>query len=153
MKTNHATSGILAALGFLTMALPAQAQVSLPKVVRQWRFNVPGNTQGWTGNGQVQNLDAREDGLHFDTVGTDPILIAPNFSAFDASDLQYVEIDIACSVAGGGELYYTNKTEGRYGGFETHWMTPVGVPASTMPNRMQTVYVFPFWGSLEKIVK
>ncbi len=48
MKTNHATSGILAALGFLTMALPAQAQVSLPKVVRQWRFNVPGNTQGWT---------------------------------------------------------------------------------------------------------
>lgn len=143
---------ILSAAAFLTTTTVVTAQTTRPAVLKAWTFNKPGDTQGWTPNGDVKSLAAKADGLHFETTGTDPLLQGPVFDPIPATNNQVVEIEIECDEGGGGEFFYTNKTTGQYGGFEPKWMSHVVVPAAKKPGDTQTVTIWPFWAELGKII-
>ena len=142
---------MLASVGVLLWWQTLWAQTSRPVVLQEWMFDRPGDLQGWTPNAAIRNPRADADGLHFETTAHDPILTGPLFE-IAASNGQVVEIDLACSRPGSGELYYTNKTEGRYGGFEPDLMSVVPVPPGP-PEAIRTIRVWPFWGGLHKIIR
>ncbi len=131
---------------------PARAPTPTTPLVA-WEFTRPGDLQGWTAGGDVRNLRAAADGLHFETTGTDPILVGPLFDPLPATNHQVVVVRMECDGPITGELYYTNKTEGRYGGFEPEWMTRVFLPTAGTPDRVQSIVIWPFWQRLGKIIR
>jgi len=144
---------ILAAAAILTTGPVTLAQTTRPAVLKAWTFDKPGDLQGWSVGGDIRNLQARSDGLHFETTGTDPILISPLFDAVAATNNQVVVVEMACDLLVAGELYYTNKTEGRYGGFEPDWMTTAFLPAAGKPGEVQSIVIWPFWQKLGRIIR
>ncbi|MBN1420321.1 MAG: glycoside hydrolase family 99-like domain-containing protein [Planctomycetes bacterium] len=123
-----------------------QAVLSAPPA---WTFSEASGWGGWTPSAEVR--DAAFDGtcVSFRTDGTDPQILSPAFSFAPATNNQWVEIDIACDAAGDGELFFTNKTTGRYGGLEPAWMTPIAFGSAGR----RSVRVWPFWGSLGEIIR
>jgi len=144
---------ILAAAAILTTATAAHAQATRPAVLKAWTFDRPGDLQGWSAGGDLRDLQARSDGLHFETTGTDPILVGPLFDAVAATNNQVVVVEIECDRPVTGELYYTNKSEGRYGGFEPEWMTSAFLPTAGTPGRVQSIVIWPFWQKLGRIIR
>ncbi|MGB9624955.1 MAG: glycoside hydrolase family 99-like domain-containing protein, partial [Phycisphaerae bacterium] len=144
---------ILAAATILTTATATRAQTTRPAVLKAWTFNKPSDLQGWSAGGDIRDLQARADGLHFEATGTDPILTGPLFDAIPATNNQVVVVEIECDQPVTGELYYTNKTEGRYGGFEPDWMTAAFLPAAGKPGQVQSIVIWPFWERLGKITR
>jgi lysophospholipase L1-like esterase len=144
---------ILSTVTLLTTAGLALGETTRPIVLKAWTFDRPGDVQGWGPNGDVRNFKAQADGLHFETVGSDPILIGPLFDAIPATNNQVVVVEMACDLPVTGEFYYTNKTEGRYGGFEPDWMTGVFLPAAGESGQVQSVVIWPFWEKLGKIIR
>ena len=144
---------IAAAMILTTRPSPAveAAAATHPTVLRAWRFNRAGDLQGWVPGGDVKNIEARADGLHFETVGDDPLIVGPPFEPIAATNNQVVVVEVACDQPVAGELYYTNKTEGRYGGFEPDWMTSVFIPSGGAPGRVQSIVIWPFWEKLGTI--
>ncbi|MBP7936491.1 MAG: glycoside hydrolase family 99-like domain-containing protein [Phycisphaerae bacterium] len=137
-------------LTVLTTSVPCVA-VSAPgeKSPVEWRFGLSLGWNGWRPSGDVSDVGFESDAVVFTAVGSDPIITGPSFELPKATNDQWVEIDLDCSAAGRGELFYTNKTTGQYGGFEPGWMSTVLVPGSGR----QTIVVWPFWGELERMVR
>ncbi len=153
MKT-RTTLRIIAVAAILTTTTAAPAAdgaATRPAVLRAWTFDRPGDLQGWSPGGDVKNVRARADGLHFETVGLDPLLVGPPFEPLAATNSQVVIVEMECDRPLTGELYYTNKTEGRYGGFEPDWMTGVFFPTGGRPGEAQSVVIWPFWEKLGKV--
>lgn len=126
----------------------AQSAATRPVEPVRWTFNKPDDMQGWTAGGHVKNIRAEADGLHFETFGADPLLVGPQFPAITATNGQVVVVEMECDRPVTGELYYTNKTEGRYGGFEPEWMTSVFIPSASAPGQVQSITIWPFWERL-----
>ena len=114
-----------------------------------WRFDENVKWNGWSPNGQIRDVQFGKDCVSFRTEGSDPIMIGPQIDWPAASAGQRVEIDIDCDSPGEGELFYTNKTTGLYGGFEGKWQTSVVIPSAGR----QVVPVWPFWQSLGQIIR
>jgi hypothetical protein len=131
----------------LVGAAPPQRTVD-----RGWTFDRPGDLQGWTPNGELRNVEARADGLYFEATGSDPILQSPLFDPVRADNSQYLALVLASDGEGEGEIYFTNKTEGRYGGFEPAWRIPFRVKRCADMGQTQTVVAYPFWQDLGKII-
>lgn len=133
----------------VVMAVTLSARGAGEKVLAEWAFGGAPQWNGWTPNGEVRDVRFNGRGVSFRTVGSDPIIQGPLFELVEASNAQCVVIDLECSAAGRGELYYTNKTTGPYAGFEPKWSCEVLVPG---PGRHRLT-VWPFWGSLKKIIR
>ncbi|HPU34228.1 MAG TPA: glycoside hydrolase family 99-like domain-containing protein [Phycisphaerae bacterium] len=140
-----------ARLGFLILALAGLSSVAVaqPQARIEWRFDAKGRWTGWTPDGNIRDIQFQEAGVNFRPVGSDPQITSPIFELTPATNLQWVEIDLTSEAPGEGELFYTNKTTGRYGGLEPDWMTRVVVPSAGR----QTVRVWPFWEKLGKIIR
>lgn len=125
------------------------AQAESGRVLAEWRFDSTTNWNGWTPNSLIRNVRFDVDGVSFDSTGSDPIISGPVFDLPTATNRQWVEIELDAPHGGLGELFYTNATQGRYGGFEPRWMEVVAVPGGGR----QTVNVWPFWSGLGHIAK
>jgi len=120
-----------------------------PRVVAEWRFDEKVQWNGWAPGGSIQNVGFDADSVSFNSTGTDPIIIGPEFELKPATNTQWVVIDVECPGPGSGELFYTNKTTGQYGGFEGKWMALLNVPVAGR----QEVTVWPFWSSLGRVIR
>ncbi len=114
-----------------------------------WRFGADRTWNGWTPNQQIQNVRFEDGCVSFETVGGDPTMTSPVFEWPTATNGQRVEVEIDCEGAGEGELFFTNTTEGIYGGFDGKWHVPVAVPAAGR----QWVPIWPFWETLGRVVR
>lgn len=115
----------------------------------EWRFGAESQWSGWHPGSGIREVKFGASEACFRTTGGDPQILSPVFELAPASNLQWVEIDLDCEAPGEGELFYTNKTTGRYAGLEPAWMTRLTVPAAGR----QTVKVWPFWEGLGKIIR
>ncbi len=138
------TAGVL-----LPLRTAGAAGIGAEQVLKEWHFDASVQWNGWSPNGEIRDVQFGSDGVSFTAVGSDPIIVGPAFELPQATNQQWVIIDLDCSEGGHGQLFFTNKTTGRYSGFEANWASDVRVP---MAGR-QSVTVWPFWGSLRKVIR
>lgn len=148
MKTHRQYFAVgLSGLVFLTIVVPARGAAE--RVLTRWDFGSGSKWNGWSPGGTIKSVEFEADSVSFDSLGSDPIIVGPEFELTPATNQQCVIIDLDCSKAGPGELFYTNKTTGRYSGFEQQWRSDMLVSASGRQN----VVIWPFWAGLQKIIR
>ena len=92
------------------------AKVTVANAYAAWEFDTDGDTEGWSGENQIEDLTASDGKLRFRSVGGDPYLVGPKMSV-PVADGVAVEMTMSASVGGSGQLFWA--TEG--GGFgEAH---------------------------------
>lgn len=151
MFTRSAISSLIVAAAALIPDARAQ-QVSTRRATgpeQEWRFTRNSRWGDWQPNEQVQDVRFESDCVSFRTTGSDPIIIGPLFEWPRATNGQHLEIEIDCEAPGGGEFFFTNTTEGKYGGFDGKWHVPVAVPSAGR----QVVPVWPFWETLGRVIR
>jgi len=136
--------GMLSGLGW-----GAASYGQTEKVVVEWRFDASTKWNGWTPNANIKDVTFDSTGVSFEAVGDDTQILSPPFEVPRADNRQWVVIELDCSAAGQGELFYTNTTEGQYGGFRPHWVAPIVIPAAGR----QMVPIWPFWAGLGRIIR
>jgi len=119
-----------------------------PAVVVEWSFDEARGWSGWRPNTGIVEVEFCKGQVTFQSTGWDPQIASPFFAAVPATNNQWVEIDVDCDGPGWGELFYTNKKTGRFGGLEPEWMNWVVIPAAGR----QVVRIWPFWKSLGEII-
>ncbi len=135
------------AVAACSMSLPLA--VYADQVLVEWRFDRPGDLQGWTANGHVRNLRSGEEGVRGEVIGTDPILLSPAFE-IPATPFQYVEIRMRASGGGEAQLFWTETLEGKFGGFSEEKACRFSVFAD---EGYHVYRVTPFWHAANKIIR
>ncbi len=141
------TQRVLLFLVLLPFARAALSEETTTLVA--WTFERETQWNGWLPNAGIVQTRFADDHVVFLTQGSDPQILSPQFEVQRATNDQWVEIDLDCEASGRGELFYTNKTTGQYGGLEPAWRVEVTVP---FPGR-HTLRVWPFWESLGRIIR
>ncbi len=120
------------------------------KTVAEWTFDQPGDLQGWQPNGHVRDARSADGVLTCRTVGHDPMFILGAPLEFRATPWQVIELRIKADGEGGGEFFWSNTGEGKFGGFSQAKTTDFHVAGD---NEWRVLRLFPFWQSERKIVK
>ena len=141
---NFWTGALVAALGCLLSALAGE------RTVREWNFNQPGDFEGWRANADLGNVTVSDGALHCRAVGSDPILELTAPLDFPASPWQFLEVRLRASADGTAEWFWSNTTEGRYGGFSQAKTARFQVRGD---HAWHTWRVFPFWHREGRIVR
>ena len=139
----------LSAGALVSCVVSAQEQKDQPdfRVVKEWRFEKAGDMQGWT-PGNVKDAKVENGALRGTPANYDPILPSPVFD-MPATEFQWVRVTMRCPVDGEAQVFYSNTTQGEYGGFsgkKVVTMKTVGAP------EFRTYHFYPFWGPEKKIV-
>ncbi|NMC21888.1 MAG: hypothetical protein GYA33_15890, partial [Thermogutta sp.] len=130
-------------------ALCCGAAAQADQNLLEWRFDRPGELQGWAGGGHVRDLQARGGVLEGETVGDDPILLSPVFE-IPAAPLQYVEFRMKTAGGGAGQLFWTETSEGRFGGFSEEKACRFDAFSD---GEFHVYRVYPFWHAAKKIIR
>lgn len=131
---------------WLAVGMPVSASAAGSEL--EWSFAGRTDWAGWMPGGTIRDVAFTAEGIRFRGDGSDPIIMGPRFE-LPASNQQWVEVEITTDGAGSGELFYTNKTTGQYGGFEPGWMSAWEVPGKGR----HTVRIWPFWGSMQRLIQ
>ncbi len=119
------------------------------KVLRAWTFDRAGDLEGWRPGGDVGNTRVEEGLLRTTVVGPDPILVHDVFvEPLPASPFQVVELRLFAPRQGLAELFWTNTTATRYGGFSPEKRTPFVLKAG-----WHTYRIWPFWQAEGRIIR
>ena len=136
---------ILLVLPGLVGAAPTPAQ---DKTLIEWRFQKPGDFQGWQPSGDLGAV-VRDGALRGRAKSRDPLIMGPVFE-IAASPLQWVEITMNASAEATSELFWTETLKGKFGGFsqDKHQRVPV------VGDSKEHVYrLFPYWQAAKKIIR
>ncbi|HOP77632.1 MAG TPA: SUMF1/EgtB/PvdO family nonheme iron enzyme [Thermogutta sp.] len=118
-------------------------------IVRQWEFNRSGDAEGWKAGGHLSDTHVADGVLRTKVIDWDPILVHDVFEPpLPATATQVIEIRLFAPHAGQAEFFWTNTTEGQYGGFAPGKETPFAVKPGWNTYRVQ-----PFWQAEGKIVR
>lgn len=119
------------------------------KTLIAWRFDKPGELQGWQVGGLIADAAVRDGALHGRATGSDPIIFSPTFE-IAAAPAQYVEICLKDTAPAMAELYWTETLEGQYGGFspEKHRLFH-----TQGDGQFQVYRIWPFWHAAKKIIR
>jgi len=118
------------------------------EILLNYEFERAGDFEGWKPNNQIEGCAVGGGTLSGVSVGVDPILVSPLFD-FPARPSQFVEIRMRCDAAGKMQIFWTNTTKGKYGGFSPRMVSTVVVRGD---GRFHTYRVFPFWHPLGRII-
>ena len=132
-----AASGLFLVTVFGAMELPS------------WTFDSVDERNSWVPNAHLDNVTFGNGVLAAEGTDWDPFFTCSGLS-FPTSPWQYVVIRIKADRAGSGELFFTGKEEGQYGGFSQDRSQRFHVPGD---NVFRDVVVFPFWQAEGRIVK
>jgi Glycosyltransferase WbsX len=149
MSTTARRSAAL--LGFLLLlpGSPGLASEST-RVLARWAFDREGDLLRWTPNGQLLDVKVTGGVLHCRAAGSDPILELDSLLDLPASARQAVEIRLRADRHGTAELFWSNTSQGRYGGFSQDKTTRFQVIGD---GRWHTYRLFPFWQAERKVVR
>ncbi len=151
LTAHMANSG--ANLAVLILGLLSQlAAVGLAaqEPLADWTFERAGDLQGWQPNGDLADMVVTNGALSCRAVGSDPILEYRPLLNLPASPWQAVEIRLRADRDGTAELFWSNTSTGRYGGFSQDKSTRFNVRGD---NRWHTYRLLPFWHREGKIVR
>ena len=150
-KHRSATAWLTLCTLFLLSAAPtpsfgAEATPSLPS----WAFERDGDLQGWQPNGHLTNLTVKAGVLHCQAIGSDPILVLQPLINFPATPWQYLQVRLRANHEGIAEFFWSNTTQGQYGGFGQEKSTRFPVLGD---NQWHVYRIFPCWQTEGKIVR
>ncbi|MBM4093456.1 MAG: hypothetical protein FJ276_29205, partial [Planctomycetes bacterium] len=149
---NHVDPALLA----VAFALPAFAAgpESAPdppaKTLVRWSFEQAGDLQGWQPNGHLQGVTASNGVLSARAVGHDPMFVLTGPLELRASPWQVVEVRLKADRDGECEWFWSNTSQGRFGGFTQEKTTRFNVRGD---GQWRTYSVLPFWHPEAKIVR
>jgi len=146
------TVGLMLA-AMVPFAVPLLAQSSGGKVeqVRTlWEWQSSQGAVPWEANGQITDLLETPEGLSFRTTGGDPIMSLPPVLNIPASPWQAFEVTMKADQPGQMELFWTETTEGPYGGFSGEKSSQFAVVGD---GQWHTYRVFPFWQKAQRIIR
>ncbi len=121
-----------------------------PEPLAHWTFDRPGDLQGWQPNGDLSNVVVTNGALSCRAVGPDPILELRPLLNLPASPWQAVEIRLKADRDGTAELFWSNTSAGRYGGFTQEKTTRFNVRGD---GAWHTYALLPFWHREGRIVR
>lgn len=119
-------------------------------VVAAWEFNHAGDLEGWAANADLTGVQVTNGVLRARAVGYDPILEYQRPLDVPAAPWDAVEIRLRADQDGMAEIFWSNTTTGRYGGFSQEMSTRFPV---TGDERWHTYRVGPFWQPARRIVR
>lgn len=124
------------------------------ETVQRWTFDRDGDNEGWNGTNCLTDVAVR-DGLFRATVtGRDPFIITSDLNIparpWNVFRARLRIVQDGSLLQQGGELFYTNTTEGPYGGFSQSKTTSWTAPEA---NNWGVVSMYPFWSNEGTIVK
>lgn len=118
--------------------------------VLAWEFEQAGDLEGWQPNGDLTQVRVADGTLCCRAVGGDPILEWRPLLDLAASPWHILEVRLKASRDGVAEVFWSNTSTGRYGGFSQTKTTRFNVPGD---RRWHTCRVWPFWHSEQRIVR
>lgn len=130
-------------------AAPLESQTSRPPVVL-WQWSGAEGVGDWQPNAEVTGLTVSGSIVSFRTSGSDPIMQYRPTLDIPASPWQAFEIRVKADRDGTVELFWTETTEGRFGGFSQEKVIHIGVRGD---GQWRTYRAFPFWQRAGKIIK
>lgn len=119
-------------------------------VAAAWEFNRPGDNEGWLANGDLTDVRVTNGVLRARATGNDPIFEYQRKLDVPADPWDVVEIRLKADHDGQAEIFWSNTTTGRYGGFSQEKSTRFPV---TGDNDWHTYRVRPFWHPDGRIVR
>ena len=140
----------LAALIISLLLQLAGVSLAAQKPLADWTFERPSDLQGWQPNGDLTDVVVTNGALSCRAVGSDPILEYRPLLDLPASPWQAVEIRLRADSDGTAELFWSNTSTGRYGGFAQEKSTRFNVRGD---DRWHTYRLLPFWHREGKIVR
>jgi len=157
MKSNlRFFPGALCAVLSLSVALVRAAEFS-PKTAPpesrtliEWTFDHDGDLRGWQPNGQLADVKVAGGALTWHSEGSDPILELRPSIAVPTSPWQMLEIRLRADRDGEAEFFWSNTTQGQYGGFSQEKTTRFRVIGD---NQWRVYRLLPFWHPEGKIVR
>ncbi len=144
MSARHCT--ILVSLAaFCALAPAGRAERTLV----EWRFDGSGDFNGWRECNHIRDLRVENGALRGRIMNWDPFVIGPKIE-IQATPWQRVDLRLKTNGGGDGEIFWTNTTHTRYGGFspgkETHFQV-VG------DNRWHVYHITPYWQHEKRIIR
>ena len=141
--------GILTAV-VLSCAVSAQEGQKPPgdfRVLKEWRFDKPGNLLGWT-HGNMKDVKVENGALRATPTAHDPLLVSPLMD-IPADEFQWVRVTLRGAADGEARLFYSNTTQGQYGGFSPKKVVTIKTFGGP---EFRTYHFYPFWGPEKKII-
>jgi hypothetical protein len=133
------------AITSLAVFLPVLLLAQTGSTRLAWEFD--DGPAGWHGARHLEGVEVRDGILHGHATGHDPQLISPLFS-LPATPYQQFVARVRFSKGGKAALFYSNTTEGQYGGFSGKKVIEEPVVA----DEWITFRVRPFWQAEKQIV-
>lgn len=119
-------------------------------VAATWEFNRAGDNEGWLANGHLKDAEVTDGVLKARGLGSDPILEYQPRLEVPAAPWDVVELRLKADRDGEAEIFWSNTTTGRYGGFSQEKSTRFPVRGD---GEFHTYRVRPFWHADGKIVR
>ena len=116
----------------------------------EWTFDRPGDLQGWTPNGHLADVRVTNGVLSCRATGSDPILELRPLINVKTSPAQQIEIRLKADRDGRAEIFWSNTSTGRFGGFIQAKTTDFNVIGDS---QWHTYRLLPFWHPEGKIVR
>ncbi|WP_067433289.1 family 78 glycoside hydrolase catalytic domain [Nocardioides jensenii] len=106
-------AAVLAAEAFYEAGPAAgdSAEVRVSSALKRWEFNTAGDTEGWTPTSQLADFTVADGALRATSTGGDPNLAyGPGAGSFDVTQGAYLEITMASSIDGEGQLFWGTES-------------------------------------------
>lgn len=107
----------------------------------EWRFDLGLDAQPWRPNAHLADVTTASGVWSARAIDHDPFLSCRD-TAIDAGPGQYVIVRMRASRAGIGELFWSGRLEGRYGGLTEEKKLRFSVEGG---DRWQEIVLLPFW--------
>lgn len=146
MRMKRTTS---ATLFLVVLALPGAAATPTGPL-KEWHFNSPEAIAQWPANAHLESSGIVDGAWRLRAKGNDPMIILAAPFEIPAGSHQCVEIRIKADRPGTCDLYWSNTTQGKYGGFSSEKLTRFAVAGT---GTWETCALYPFWQSEKKIIR
>lgn len=146
-------TALLAAALWLWMPTgPAAAAPSQNETAKllEWKFDKPGDLQGWRPNNDLKDVSVSNGILSCRGAGSNPILELGELINLKTSPRQQIEVRLKTDHDGTARFFWSNTTQGRYGGFTQQKSTHFSVRGD---GAWHTYRLLPFWHPEGKIVR
>jgi hypothetical protein len=119
-------------------------------VVVEWAFDRGGDLEGWFPNGHLADVVVTHGALSCRAVGADPILELRPLLDLQTSPWQVIELRLKADHDGVAEFFWSNTSQGRFGGFAQEKTTRFNVVGG---GEWRTYRLMPFWHPEGKLAR
>ncbi len=114
----------------------------------EWNFDKSDDIKSWAHPNHIEDLRIEDGALSGRIMDWDPFVRGPVFE-IPATPYQRIEMRIKTDCDGSGDLFWTNTTKSKYGGFSPGKQTPFRIIGD---GAWHEYHVYPFWHKEERIV-